>query len=598
MEDTALSRSPLRRQAARLLWGALALALVLVAAAAGHRIALRAALDGEQDTARQRLAVEAARLDGHLARVEYLPSLLETSAEVMGLLATPDDGALKKSVGNYLRYLNTLAEADNLYVLQSSGLAIAAADQDLRGTPVGEDFSYRPYVRDARTLGRGRFYGVGVTSARAGYYLSYALRADGTARGIATVKINLESVERDWRELPGEILAIDERSVVILSTRDGWRYRPLQALSAEQLAEVAETRRYGNAPLTPLGWRVRDTLAGQAQRIVLDGRHYVKTEHPVNAGRWRLVLLTDEADALTTARSAAMIAALVAAVLLLGATLMVVRRREIQQRLASREALQAAHDTLEVRVHERTAELRAAQDELVHAGKLAVLGQMSAGVVHELNQPLAALHTLADNARVLIDRGQLDGARTNLGRIGHLVQRLAKLTSQLKGFAYKSNTPLWSLSVKGAIDETLLLLGSRISEGGVDVSVDVQPAGLRVRADQARLEQVLANLVGNAIDALEGEPLRRIDITAAVRNGLCEIVVCNSGPCVDPDIMARLFEPFVTSKPPGKGLGLGLLISTHIVQGFGGAITARNLSPQGAEFTIELPAETSSPVPA
>jgi two-component system, NtrC family, C4-dicarboxylate transport sensor histidine kinase DctB len=276
-------------------------------------------------------------------------------------------------------------------------------------------------------------------------------------------------------------------------------------------------------------------------------------------------------------------------VLLLAATLAVLRRREIRQRLANREALQAAHDSLEIKVQERTAELRAAQNDLVHAGKLAVLGQMSAGMVHELNQPLAALHTLSDNAVLLIDRGRLDEAKGNLARIGHLVNRLGRLTSQLKVFAHKSNERVGSTSVHKAINEALALVAARLRDADIEVSVQVEPGSLAVAGDEVRLEQVLGNLLGNAIDALDGAGSRRIDIRATARDGICEIVVRNSGPCIDPAILPRLFEPFVTSKPPGKGLGLGLMISAHIVRGFGGSLQGVSLAPSGAQFTITLP---------
>ena len=168
----------------------------------------------------------------------------------------------------------------------------------------------------------------------------------------------------------------------------------------------------------PLDWHKGERFARRATRTFIDARPYLVSEHPVNRGRWRLLLLDDEARPRAAARSAAISAGLAAAVLLLAAALAVQRRRAVRQQLANREALQAAHDSLEIKVQERTAELRAAQNELVHAGKLAVLGQMSAGMVHELNQPLAALRTLSDNAVLLIDRGRLGEARGNLGRIG------------------------------------------------------------------------------------------------------------------------------------------------------------------------------------
>jgi two-component system C4-dicarboxylate transport sensor histidine kinase DctB len=578
-----------RRHAVWLWRACLGTALIAGVAWAAHGLALQRGLQRLHEAAHLRLEVEAARLDGQLSRFEYLPSVLQTSPEVLRLLAGPVDIAARESVNRHLKALNAIAGADNLYVLDRAGTALAAADFEVPGTPVGQDLSYRPYMRDALAKGRGAFYGMGITSARAGYYLSYALPVGGDIRGVATVKVNLQTVEQEWRDLPGEVLMLDEQQVVILASRDAWKYHPLAPLSDDVRAEAAQSRRYGSADLTPLDWQLSERFGERATRQLIDARPYLVSEHRVNRGQWRLLLLDDEAPARNAARSAAIIAGLAAAVLLLAATLAVLRRREIRQRLANREALQAAHDSLEIKVQERTAELRAAQNDLVHAGKLAVLGQMSAGMVHELNQPLAALHTLSDNAVLLIDRGRLDEAKGNLARIGHLVNRLGRLTSQLKVFAHKSNERVGSTSVHKAINEALALVAARLRDADIEVSVQVEPGSLAVAGDEVRLEQVLGNLLGNAIDALDGAEARRIDIRATARDGTCEIVVRNSGPCIDPAILPRLFEPFVTSKPPGKGLGLGLMISAHIVRGFGGSLQGFNLAPSGAQFTITLP---------
>jgi two-component system C4-dicarboxylate transport sensor histidine kinase DctB len=586
--ESAAARAP-RRQGLWLRRGCLGLSLIALVAWAAHALALQRGLQRLSESAQQRLEAEAARLDGQLARFEYLPSLLETSPQVLRLLAMPSDGASRESVSRYLQSLNAIAGADNLYVLDRSGTALAAADFEQPGTPVGQDLSYRPYMRDALAHGRGAFYGVGITSARAGYYLSYALPARGDVRGVATVKVDLQAMERQWRELPGQLLMLDEHQVVILASRATWKYRPLAPLPAEAREEASRARRYGTADLAPLDWQMRERIDERAMRVLVDARPYLVSEHAVNRGRWRLLLLDDERPASAAAASAAVSAGLGAAVLLLAATLAVQRRREIRQRLANREALQAAHDSLELKVQERTAELRAAQNELVHAGKLAVLGQMSAGMVHELNQPLAALHTLSDNAALLIERGRLAEASDNLARIVQLVHRLGRLTGQLKVFAHKSSEAARPVSVHKAIQEAVALVAARLRDGGIEVSIQVEPRSLAVAGDETRLEQVLANLLGNAIDALDGAQVRRVDILAASRGRVCEIVVRNSGPCIDPAILPRLFEPFVTSKPPGKGLGLGLVISAHIVRAFGGSLRAMNLSPAGAEFTIELP---------
>jgi two-component system C4-dicarboxylate transport sensor histidine kinase DctB len=572
--------------------GAAALALVVAASWFGYIVAFQRGQDHLHAAAQQRLAVEAARLDGYLSRFEYLPSLLETSPNVFRLLGAPGDPALQQTVSLYLKSINLLAGADNLYVLGASGEALAAADFEQPGTPVGQNLSYRPYVSAALSSGRGTFFGVGITSARAGYYLSYALKEDGTTRGVAAVKVNLDSFEREWRDIEGDILLVDERGVAILASRDAWRFRPMAALSAQMRDDISRSKPYGNHDLAPLGWTFVTPFAGGAARITTEsGAAYTISERPINRDQWRLVVLDDEAPTQQTSLIIGAMSGLAAMVALLAAGLVEQRRKEMRQRLASQAALQAANDRLESRVQDRTAELRAAQDELVHAGKLAALGQMSAGIVHELNQPLAALQTAADNAILLVDRGLVDDARGNLTRIGELIRRLGRLTSQLRVFAYKSNSPLDAVSVEHAVAESLKILAARVKEGGVDVVTEID-ARLCVVADQTRLEQLLCNIVANALDAVESVEQKSILIQATREEGQttrCRIAIRNSGPAIASDVLQRMFEPFVTTKPAGKGLGLGLMLSNHIARSFGGELRARNLLPRGAEFVALLP---------
>jgi len=575
----------------RLVRGAAAFALVVATSWLGYAVAFQRGLDHMHAAAQQRLAMEAARLDGHLSRFEYLPSLLETSPSVFQLLGSPQDTALQQSVSLYLKSINLLAGADNLYVLGVSGDTLAAADFEQPGTPVGRNLSYRPYVSEALASGRGAFFGIGITSARAGYYLSYALKDGGVTRGIATVKVNLDSFEHEWRNADGDILLLDERQVTILASRDEWRYRPMAPLSVQMRDEISRSRPYGNHDLTPLGWTVVAPSRGGASRVNTGSGAYTVSELPINRGLWKLVLLDDEAPIQQTALVIGAMSGLASIVALLAVGLVMQRRRWIKQRLANQAALQAANDMLEIRVQERTAELRAAQDELVHAGKLAALGQMSAGIVHELNQPLAALQTAADNAILLVDRGSIGDARGNLTRIGELVRRLGRLTGQLRVFAYKSSRPFDVVSVEHAVAESLKILAARVKDGGVELVTDID-ANLCVLADQTRLEQLLCNIVANALDAVEGAERKSILIRARRedgKNARCLIAISNSGPAIASVVLQRMFEPFVTTKPAGKGLGLGLMLSNHIARSFGGELRARNLTSGGAEFVVILP---------
>lgn len=577
-----------RRRADLVVRGVMAAALVAVAAWLGYAIAFSRGLDQRHATAQQRLAVEAAQLDGYLSRFEYLPSLLETSPDVFRLLGTPDDRALQQSVSLHLKSINLLAGADNLYVLTVAGDAIAAADFDQPGTPVGSNLSYRPYMRQALATGRGAFFGIGITSARAGYYLSYAVKQQGRTIGVAVVKVNLDAFEREWHNRGADMLLVDARGVTILASREEWRFRPLTPLSVDALEEIATSKPYGSSSLAPLGWTFMERTDRGGQVATERGAVYSVDERLLNGRQWQLLLLDDETPIRRTALIIGTLSALASIVALLAFGLLAQRRREIRQRLASQAALQAANDRLEMRVQERTAELRAAQDELVHAGKLAVLGQMSAGMVHEINQPLAALQIASDNAVQFVDRGMIGEARGNLIRIGEMVRRLARLTGQLRVFAYKSNAPLDAVAVEQALSEAFKILGARVKDGHVDVTIDLAPE-LRVRADQIRLEQLFCNIIANALDAVEGAARKSIHIRAVREEEQCRIAIANSGPAIAADVLPRLFEPFVTTKPAGKGLGLGLVIANHIARSFGGELRARNLEPSGAEFIVLLP---------
>ncbi|MCY1212867.1 C4-dicarboxylate transport sensor protein DctB [compost metagenome] len=567
-----------------------ALALVAVAAFAGHHIAMQNGLARLRDAGDHRLDMLATGLDADLARFEYLPALLEMTPIVPTLLGTPSDGALRDAVNRYLDGVNATAGAEMLYVLDAAGTSLAASDWDRPGTTVGQDLSFRPYVIDALRQGRGAFYGVGITSRKPGYYLSYALRRGQPTRGVVAVKVNLEEAERAWRKLPGDVVLIDQRGVVILSTREDIKFRPMLPLDGLQRAEVQRSRPYGEAALQPLQWVQKESLAHDVQVITLDGVDQLASTRKLRGAPWQLVVLDDLAPLRVGARNAAITASLAMAVLLLMAVTLWQRRRAVRQKLANQAALQAAHDTLESTVVARTAQLRAAQGELVHAGKMAALGQMSAGVVHELNQPLTAMRTLSESAGILLDKGRFDDVRGNLQRIRGMVDRLARLTSQLKTFAHKSELPLAAVPMARAIADAQVVVAEATKKNAIAIEVDVQPTSLCVMAEEAALGSVLVNLMRNATDAMQNSPRRTLRIEARPQEGRVILRVSDTGPGIQSDILPRLFEPFVTSKPAGTGLGLGLVISAQLVRAMDGTLRAANQPAGGASFVVDLPA--------
>ncbi len=479
-------------------------------------------------------------------------------------------------------------------------------------------------MRDALAAGRGRFFGVGATSRIPGYFLSYALRSGERTLGVATVKVKLDAAERLWASRPGAMLVTDERSVVILGSRPEWKFQALRPLTPAERAVVADERPYDPDPAV-LPWAGGAPLQ-TGQHLVVDGAEHLVTTRALPAQRWQMHALDPMAPAYARARNQALMAALAAAVaglLLMAAWL---SRRNGMQKLATQAALQAAHDTLETRVAERTRQLsdantslaaevetrkaveqslHATQAELVHAAKMAVLGQISAGLAHELNQPLAALRTLSDNAVVLMDKQRLPETRANLERISQLVGRLGELTRRLKSFAHKPGDQLVPTPLATAVANAQGLLGDRLRKLGVAVEVQVRPEGLCALADPGLVEQVLVNLMVNALDAMAPMDAstnpRRLRVVAGLHHGAAgdrvHLEVQDNGPGIAPEMRSHLFEPFATSKPAGAGLGLGLMISQRIVRSFGGELglcTPAEPGLGGACFRIDLPACTAT----
>ncbi|KQP35655.1 ATP-binding protein [Pseudorhodoferax sp. Leaf274] len=578
-----------RRWPRVLRWGA-ALALVGLAALAGYQAALHTAMDRLREAAAYRLEMLSGVLESDLRRFEHLPALLDLAPPIPALLGAPRDPQLRAAVSRYLGSVNAAAGAEMLYVLDADGVSIAASDFDQPGTTVGQNLSFRPYVRDALGGGRGRFYGLGITSGRPGYFLSYPLRGAPPARGVVAVKVNLAEAERNWRSLPGDVLLVDERGVVILTTQELLRFRPLRALDEAQKAEVRHARPYGDASLQPLQWTQKAALGREVAVVALDGRDQLASFARLRAAPWQLIALDDLASARNTARNTALTSALAMSVLLLVGVTRWQRRRAVRHRLANQAALQAAHDSLESTVAARTAQLRDAQNELVHSGKMAALGQMSAGLVHELNQPLTALRALAESAAILQEQNRPHEVQDNLHRITRMVDRLARLTTQLKTFAHKAETPGAPVPLAHCLADAQASVAEAARTAGVNTVVDLQPPDLQVLADEAALSSVLVNLMRNAIEAMQATPERTLRIMARRRGQRAVVEVRDTGHGIAADILPRLFEPFVTSKPAGAGLGLGLVISAQLLRALNGSLSAHNTAGGGACLVIELDA--------
>jgi two-component system C4-dicarboxylate transport sensor histidine kinase DctB len=596
----------------------LSLMLLLVCAAlaaVAYRYAEDAAIDRLRLSGAQRLDTYAAGLEHLLSKYDFLPGTFELNRDVIALLRQPGDEALRRDVNIYLERVNRLAGSTSIYIVNLKGVTQAASNWRAPDSYVGDYIAFRPYIREALRGMPGGFYGVGTTRGEPGYYFARGIYHEGRMLGVATVKVNIESLEASWAEAGGKALLTDAHGVVFLSSVPEWKYRTLAPLTPAARQELEQSRQYFSHALTPLG--LREVRA-------LDARARIVTGPPPAAGpmlsqsrglvtrNWQMVYLSDLAPARASARAAALLTVLSEALAVMLVLYARQRHRLGRQRQRAREDLQRAYDQLEHLVADRTAsleqitrelrdenavrrqaeeQLRKAQSELVQAGKMAVLGQLSAGITHELNQPLTALRTMADNARVLIERGRHADASANLTTISQLVERMGQLTGQLRQFARKSDTRPSAVPVADAVTAALFLVERRIAQERVGFRMATHPRDLYALCDSNRLQQVLVNLFSNALDAMEmaGSRPRQLVVEAGREGARVLISVTDSGPGIPEDVRAHLFEPFFTTKPQGKGLGLGLAISEQIVRESGGRLRAESPPEGGARFIIDLP---------
>ena len=251
-----------------------------------------------------------------------------------------------------------------------------------------------------------------------------------------------------------------------------------------------------------------------------------------------------------------------------------------------RRVLAETNIQLELKVAEKTADLRAAQTELVKAGKLSALGKMSAGISHELNQPLMAIQQYSENAGRFLQLKDTENAHNNLSEIQKLSQRMARIIRNLRAFARNEHEPMARVDVLDVIKAALALTRTRIDQTQTELITDLPPAPVYVNAGEVRLSQVIVNLISNALDAMEESKERKLSITVSVKTQV-EIHVTDTGPGIDDP--EKMFDPFYTTKSvdKGEGLGLGLSISYGLVQSFGGDIKGKN-SPAGAHMVVTL----------
>lgn len=606
--QTDTARRARRRRPGALLLGAL-VCLAVVGALAFPRIE-RAYLiaTGDRDRATLDLATQVLR--GALNRTEALPGLLAERPIFAQLLDDPDNSGLLPFVNEQLRQTALSLGVSDVYLMDRDGLTIAASSYRTDRSFVGQSFTYRPYFTEALAGGRGRFHALGTTSGERGYFFAAPV-LDGTEiAGVVAVKITLDAFEATWAESGATIIVQDSSNVIFLSDRTDWHFRTLGPVPEAALETIAATRQYPLSALRPLPAR-RLPLPGSDYEIVTiesdTGRESMVMQTGLIAtSGWRVSILSSTAPARAQAVVALTIAGLIALFVILIAAAIWQRRLRLEERLAAQAGeqarlearvrertrdLDAANAQLRLEIEERTrteAQLRKTQTDLIQAGKLAALGQMSAALSHEFNQPLAAVKAYAENAATFLDRDRIPEARENIGLISAMADRMAAISRHLRNFARRPQDKTGPVPLRAVIADAMELMRPRVDGASARLSYDPPPTEVWVTGGRVRLQQVIVNLIGNALDAMEDAAAPIVTLTLAVSGKRCRLDVADHGPGLSDDALAQAFDPFFTTKPPGQGLGLGLSISYNIVRDFNGRLSAANRQGGGAVFTVEL----------
>lgn len=563
-----------------------ALAAIAAAGWLAYIVALDAGFARMQREANDRLALLASTFDATVARYRYLPAVLSLADPIRELYRDPQDAAAIAAANRYLKSLNQGARSAELYVLDTAGLALAASNFDQDSSFVGHNYAFRAYFVDAMRTGEGHFYAVGATTGQPGYFLSHRITEGGKILGVAVVKIDLTALEADWARA-GDLVAVeDENGVIFLASREDWKYRPLLPIPAERLAELNAVQQFGQpidaAPVfVPRNDRQRIQVGLARGRGNVELGEYALQIHPRDQG-WKLLLFADVVDARRNAATVA-IAGMFALIASLLAVLVAYQRRQVVR------AKLEAHDVLERRVAERTEELRRTLESLVQSAKLASLGQALAGVAHEINQPLAALITYIASSRVLLRRNEVDRAAANLDLMSSIAERMKALIDHLRMFARKETGTPSAVALAPVIDNAVRLLQYRIDHEHIELVRAVPAEPLHSLANPIRLEQVVVNLLSNAIDAMRSSEQRLLTVALGKEDASAVIDVSDTGAGIAAEHLKSLFDPFFTTKETGEGLGLGLSISYGIVRELGGDILVDSVPGRGSTFKVVVP---------
>jgi two-component system C4-dicarboxylate transport sensor histidine kinase DctB len=564
-------------------------AVIILSAWLIGRLSEQSLLGDLQQRLGSSLDVHASGLVGDLSDYPAALSMLASDPRILLAVVGGDQEMVGSAQARLRRYAD-LTGVDNVMIVGADGHLIADHNDD----PDNAErfvawFIEQPAFKTALASGLGRAFGVTGEGGARRYVFARRIANPGKEPALLIVAVSLDHTELLWRLAEQDILVVDQQGTVLLSSDQGRHF--------ERLGPISEARTAGEG------------VAHQPCRegAIANQREHICLAKSIARLGWDIYLIGEIAPVRDQVRLLQWVTALglISLALLIGViaqrrlalqrTLRIKEdaNRLLQQRVDRRTGeLRAANEQLQVEIDERIAKeraLRDAQTELVQTSKLAALGQLSAGIAHQLNQPLAALRAYADNARTFLARGQTAPADENLSLIGDLTERIAKITKDLKVIARRQPTRTEPVALPPLVRSVIDQIEQADAAHSVEIVYDEEAA--TPLAEPIGLQQVLANLIQNGIDAMEmAESLEKktLWITTSIDADRVRLEVADRGIGLAPEHIDRVFDPFFTTKEVGKGLGLGLSLSASMIQDMGGQLLASNRDGGGACFTIEL----------
>ncbi|MEL6801135.1 MAG: ATP-binding protein [Pseudomonadota bacterium] len=526
-----------------------------------------------RNEAEVRVALYTGNLLTELQRNAVVPLLLARDPTLIGALTSDD---FSQSSTRLIDYRDEIGAAE-IVLLDSEGRTVAATERNQLGSAQRNTPFFVSALRSNDTV----FTTTQADSGRFDFSFSRKIEINGDVIGVIVVRVDLAKLERAWTGFSDAVMVTNSAGQIILSTESRWRGRTEdEALSARSAPTAIQRAVEVTADWTALP--VDSFLRADA---------VLRQEALVGFQGWRMTSFTTYASVRERVNTVIALEIMGFSILLAAAFYIVSRRAQTRSVVYQQESaeLRQLNEALQREIAEREKaekSLEVAEQTLQQSSKLAILGEMSAGVSHELNQPLAAMKTYLAGAKLLLHRNRPDEALSSFQRIDDLIERMGAITRQLKSYARKGGEEFEPIDARASVSSALEMMEPQLKRGNIEITRTLPREPVIVLADRIRLEQVLINLLRNALDATKTAEVPQIHILLT-GGETALFTVRDNGPGIE-DLEA-LFEPFYTTKAPGDGVGLGLAISSGIVNDLGGRLTARNGRSGGAVFEIRLP---------